>query len=163
VSWYTLFVAVAGAAAALSGLLFVAFSLNLSSITTNPMHMGRSRETLATLVILLIMSIFVLIPVQPRQLLGVELLLGGLWVLVRSGRSQLRTLSLLAEDQRLAWGRRNLLLNGATLCILISGLSLLVGRFGGLYWLVPTIAVYFPWAIINAWVLVVRVGGESRA
>jgi hypothetical protein len=92
--------------------------------------MGRSRETLATLVILLMIAIAVLIPAQPRGLLGAELLLGGLVVMVRSGQAQLRTLSLLPREERLAWARR-------------------------------TVAVFFPWAIINAWVLVVRAGQRS--
>jgi hypothetical protein len=123
--------------------------------------MCRSRETLATLVILLMIAIAMLIPAQPRELLGAEMLLGGFVVMARSGQAQLRTLGLLPGEERLAWARRNLLLNVATVCVPVSGVSMLIGRFGGLYWLVPTVGVFFPWAIINAWVLVVRAGQRS--
>ena len=99
-SWQTVYGAIAGAAAALTGLLFVAFSLNLGPITSSPTHMGRSRETLATLVILLMLSIAVLIAGQGNQVLGTKLVLGGLLVLVMSVRNQLRTLSRLEADQR---------------------------------------------------------------
>lgn len=163
-AWQVLYAAVAGAAAALTGLLFVAFSLNLRSITGNPMHMGRSRETLATLVILLMVSLAVLIPGQSRQLLGLELVAGGLLVFFMSLRNQVRTLGLIEASGRGRWARRNLVLNAATTAIIIAGLTLLLDRFGGLYWLLVTIAIYVPWAIINAWVLVVGVGREtSRA
>jgi modulator of FtsH protease len=161
-AWQVLYAAVAGAAAALTGLLFVAFSLNLRVITHNPTHMGRSRETLATLVILLMMSIAVLIPGQPRQVLGTELVGGGLLVLVTSGRNQRRTLAALDGKLRRRWGRRNLILNAGTAAIVIAGVSLIAGVLAGLYWLIITIAVYFPWAVINAWVLVVGVGQESQ-
>jgi modulator of FtsH protease len=162
-AWAVLYAAVAGASAALTGLLFVAFSLNLRTITGNPMHMARSREVLATLLILLVLSIAVLVPGQRRELLGIELLIGGLIVLVTSGRNQLRTLSMLEPAARQRWTLRNLLLNAATLAIVIAGLSLLIGRFGGLYWLLPTLVIYFLWAVINAWILVVRVQERARA
>jgi hypothetical protein len=74
----------------------------------------------------------------------------------------MRTLSLLDPSGRSAWGRRNWILNAGTVAIILGGISLLVDAFGGLYWLLVTIGVYLPWAVINAWVLVVRVGRESR-
>jgi modulator of FtsH protease len=160
--WEVLYAALAGAAAALTGLLFVAFSINLRSITDNPTHVGRSRETLATLLILLMLSIAVLIPGQGTRLLGAELVGGGLLVLATSIRNQMRTLSMLDPSGRSAWGRRNWILNAGTVAIIVGGVSLLVDVFGGLYWLLVTIGVYLPWAVINAWVLVVRVGRESR-
>jgi modulator of FtsH protease len=161
-SWQVIFAAIGGAAAALTGLLFVAFSLNLRIIRSSPMQMGRSRETLATLLILLMVSIAVLVPGQPNPLLGTELILGGLVVMVTSVRNQRRTLHLLGTVTRERWGRRNLLLNAGTVAIVLAGLSLLLGRFGGLYWLLVTIAVYIPWAVINAWVLVVGVSEETN-
>jgi modulator of FtsH protease len=162
-SWQILYAAIAGAAAALTGLLFVAFSLNLRIITSSPMHMGRSRETLATLLILLMISIAVLIPDQPNGLLGTELILGGLLVIVTSVRNQMRTLSMLDDRTRKRWSRRNLLLNAGTVAIVVAGLSLVLGEFGGLYWLLLTIAIYFPWAVINAWVLVVGVAQTPKS
>jgi hypothetical protein len=43
----------------------------------------------------------------------------------------------------------------------VAGLSLLVGAFGGLYWLAFTVVVYFLWGALNAWWLMVEaVSGE---
>jgi modulator of FtsH protease len=157
-AWVAFYAAVAGSAAALTGLLFVAFSLNLGRITGSATHMGRSREVLATLLILLMLAIAVLIPGQATQALGVELILGALLVLLTSIRNQRRTIAMLERALRPRWGRRNLILNAGTAGILVAGISLLIEHWGGLYWLLLTVGIYFPWAVINAWVLVVRVG-----
>jgi modulator of FtsH protease len=160
-AWTAFYAAVAGAAAALTGLLFVAFSLNLGRITGSAMHMGRSREVLATLLILLMLSIAVLIPGQANQALGIELIVGALLVLGTSIRNQRRTIGMLQVALRAPWARRNLILNAGTGAILLGGISLVIGDWGGLYWLLLTVGIYFPWAVVNAWLLVVRVGQAS--
>jgi hypothetical protein len=37
-----------------------------------------------------------------------------------------------------------------TTTILVAGISLILGQFGGLFWLVPTILIYLLWSINNA-------------
>ena len=45
--------------------------------------------------------------------------------------------------------------------MLVAGISLIAGQFGGLYWLVPTILIYFVLSLYNAWLLVVRIVGQE--
>jgi len=66
--------AVAAAAAAFAGLLFVALTVNLPRILPDAAHVARAREALGGLLSLLVMALLVLIPGQPRYALGIELL-----------------------------------------------------------------------------------------
>jgi modulator of FtsH protease len=72
--WTTMYGAVAAAAAAFAGLLFVALTVNLPRILPDAAHVARAREALAGLLSLLVLAILVLIPDQGRDALGIELL-----------------------------------------------------------------------------------------
>jgi hypothetical protein len=78
--WHDLFVASAGAAAALTGLIFVAVSINLAQILANRRLPIRAAETLSIRVGLVLLSVFMLVPGQDRVLLGIEI--GGLGLLL---------------------------------------------------------------------------------
>jgi modulator of FtsH protease len=156
-AWQALFGAVAGAAAALLGLLFVALSLNLRQIMPDPGHAARAREALGGLLILVLLAVIVLIPAQERRVLGVELLALGVVLVGLSVRLQSRTVRRLRGGRRLEWVARILPFNLATLAVLVSGGSLLAGRFGGLYWLIPTVLIYLLRSVLNAWTLLVQV------
>jgi modulator of FtsH protease len=75
--WHDLFVATAGAAAALAGLIFVAVSINLEQILKYPALPPRAVATLSITVGLLLVSVFVLVPGQSRTVLGLEALILG--------------------------------------------------------------------------------------
>ena len=62
--WTDLFVATAGATAALAGLVFVAVSINLDRIIGEAGLPDRALETLLLLVLVLLVSIVALIPGQ---------------------------------------------------------------------------------------------------
>lgn len=53
------------------------------------------------------------------------------------------------------------LLHLGTVTMPVAGISLIAGQFGGLYWLVPTILIYFVLSLYNAWLLVVRIVGQE--
>jgi hypothetical protein len=76
--WGELFLAEAGASAALAGLLFVAISINLTKILEVRGLVGRAGEAIVLPVAVLVVSTLVLVPDQPRVALGTELLVTGL-------------------------------------------------------------------------------------
>ncbi len=76
--WSDLFVATAGASAALAGLVFVAISINIDRILKLPGLPERGLETVVLLVAVLIVSVIGLIPGQGHVALGIELLVVAL-------------------------------------------------------------------------------------
>ncbi|MGI8549607.1 MAG: hypothetical protein ACR2PL_02255 [Dehalococcoidia bacterium] len=157
--WQALFSTVAGSSAAMLGLLFVALSLNLRQIMPDPSHAARAREALGGLLVLLVLAVLVLIPGQDPRLLGSELLGLGIVLVALSIRLQGRTLQRLKHGQHGLWAARILPFNLATLAVPIAGGSLLAERFGGLYWLVPTLLIYLLRSVLNTWTLMVQVAG----
>jgi modulator of FtsH protease len=81
--WDNFFVAEAGASAALTGLLFVAVSINLTRILEFHQLPTRAAETLIVLASPLVISTFALVPGQSMRAYGVEIGATGLvvWVL----------------------------------------------------------------------------------
>jgi len=154
--WSDLCVAAAGAAAALTGLLFVAVSLNLERILHYRSLPIRAGETLAVLVSLLLVSLFVLVPGQPAGALGAELVTVGLVILVALGSIRLRTWR--EEGEPWSWTLVPLtVLTLSSVPLVIGGLSLITGAGGGLYWVLADLVFGFVGAAINAWILLVEI------
>ena len=118
-------------AATLTGLIFVAVSINLSRVLEFPPLADRAAESILQIFGALIVSMYVLLPGQSRLVLGVELAIAGLilWVLqtLLQYRSYNREYPLLIISIALSQ------LSAVTL--LVAGISLAIGTFGGLYWL----------------------------
>lgn len=154
-SWHDFFVAEAGASAALTGLLFVAVSINLEYILKYPQLPGRAAETLAFLMNVLLVATLGLIPDQRVELLGAEILVVACAIWLGVVAATLRTQ---APDQwRSNYYFRAVAAQVATVPFLICGVSLLVGAGGGLYWLGLAVVSAFAVAITNAWVLMVEI------
>jgi modulator of FtsH protease len=154
--WAVMFAAVAGASAALTGLLFVGLTVNIRAILSDPAHLARGRESLGGTLVLLVLSIIVLIPGQGRMALGWELILYFVILLGLSVRLQSRTLLRLHPNRRSRWVARTSIFNFGTLAVLLAGVGLVTHALGGLLWLVVTIIIYFLWSALNAWTLVTR-------
>ena len=79
-AWHDFFLAQAGAAGVLTGLVFVGVSINLQKIVSDPNSglVGRAAEALVLLLAVLIASVLVLVPGQGAGLLGAEVLVVGL-------------------------------------------------------------------------------------
>ena len=155
--WTDFGVGVAGASAALAGLVFVAVSINLSEILKYRNLPGRAALTLFLFVTPLIVGILLLVPGQPRAALGAELLAAGvviggseLVINQRSGRSD--------QETELTWVLARLAPPIVSCgCLVLAGATLLAQAGGGLYWLVPSVLAAFFFGLINAWVLLVEI------
>jgi hypothetical protein len=85
--WHDFFLAQAGAAGVLTGLVFVGASINLQKILSQPGSglPGRAADALILLVAVLTASVLVLVPGQGPVMIGAEVLVvgsppgGGLW------------------------------------------------------------------------------------
>lgn len=64
-------------------------------------------------------------------------------------------------ERRYRWALRLAVLHLGTVSIVVAGMSLTIGQFGGLFWLVPTILIYMLWSLNNAWLLVVQASEEE--
>ena len=148
--------AVAAAAAAFAGLLFVALTVNLPRILPDAAHVARAREALGGLLSLLVMALLVLIPGQARDALGIELLCLAAVLAAVSIRLQGETIRRLPPGRRARWAVRMLPVNAATAAIIVTGASLIAGTGGGLYWLAGTVLIYVLRSALNAWDLLIE-------
>jgi modulator of FtsH protease len=155
--WSDLFVATAGASAALLGLLFVAVSINLERILQFEGLPGRALETLIQLMGVLVVSIAGLIPAQSEVALGIELLL----IVAVIGAIIFKQPVVVADEtgrEPMSWkiSRWTARLAGIV-PIAIAGASLLLEAGGGLYWLAAGIVLAVAAAVAGAWVLLVEI------
>jgi modulator of FtsH protease len=157
--WQNFFLAGAGATAALTGLLFVAISINLERILSFPTLPGRAAETLLVLGSALLVSMLALVPGQEPELLGLEVLGLGLVAVLLPLRIQLvarRTDPDLRTHPAWFWSRLGTVAL-ATVPFVVAGVSLLAGAGGGLYWLVPGVGFALVVAVANGWVLLIEI------
>jgi hypothetical protein len=160
-AWAAFFTAITGAAAALTGLLFVAVSINLGNIlkpeNERPtMLPARAAETLAVLLFIVISSALALVP-QRAELLGAEVLLIAVPLTVITVRNQLK-FRRQNPDSPLLWSVSRMTASGLALIPgTIAGVSLAAHWGGGLYWLAPTALCGFAGAVYSAWILLVEI------
>jgi hypothetical protein len=155
--WQTLYALQAGAAATLTGLVFVAVSINLSKIVAFVGLPGRAAESIFQFLQVFFICTATLIPRQPFPSLGREILAIALfsWIMqlawqiryarLRSGHPKLWLMIRIAQTQL------------ASVPFFVAGFYLLTGSAIGLYWLVPGFAFSFLAGVANAWVLLVEV------
>jgi hypothetical protein len=160
--WHDFFLATAGAAAVLAGLVFVGVSINLEMIMANPIYglAGRALEALVLLVAVLIVTCLLLVPAQGMVLAGVEVLAVGIAVwgaIVAIQLQQLPNLRSLESTLRRHFVVRVVLGQVATLPIVAAGVGVLLWGVGGLYLLVAGVMLSFLVAVEDAWVLLVEI------
>jgi hypothetical protein len=153
-AWHDLAVATVGATAALTGLLFVAVSINLDRILAIPALPRRAGATLALLAGLLAAGVFVLVPGQPLPALAAEL--GGTGLLVAvGGAAELVRVPGGADSPRARHAAVLVLLPAGALVAAAGSLAL--GTGGGLYWLAGALVGGITATCLNAWVLLVEI------
>jgi hypothetical protein len=155
--WSDLFVAVAGASAALLGLLSVAVSINLERILGFAGLPERALETLLLLLLALVLAVVGLMPGQGAEAFGIEVLGIGLAMAAITLR-----LPVVGQDEQgnepLQWRIDRWAVRFACIVpVLVAGISLLAESGGGIYWLAAGIVFGITGAVANAWVLMVEI------
>jgi len=160
--WHDFFLAQAGAAGVLTGLVFVGVSINLQQIVSDPSSglAGRAGEALILLVAVLTVSVLVLVPGQSLGVLGTEVLVVGLaawgWI-VAIQLQLLREWGTMRADLRGPFVLRVVVGQVATLPLVVAGVNVLWVGPGGLYWLVAGTVFSILAALFEAWVLLVEI------
>ena len=155
--WGLAFTATASAAAALTGLLFVALSINLRQIIANSGLIARAIEVLIVLTAALILSTLLLMPGQPIGAAATEIIVTAIAVSAVTGRIQLLTDRRALGISRLAFASRVLGAHTGPLLLVVGAISLLTMTGGGLYWVVPALLAMIVVSIIGAWVMLVEI------
>jgi len=153
-----------GASGALTGLLFVAVSLNASRIAGHQGLRASAAQTLVLFLAPLVMAAALLAPGQPDWVLGSELIAIGLiasWILL--GIRRLKH-SLTDDDQRLISIFNRRLTNVVVMLLFVaSGTALACGANAGLYLLLPASIVALVSGVLNAWYFLLPPPDGDRA
>jgi hypothetical protein len=175
--WDNFAVITGSAAGALTGLLFVAVSLNRDRIVGHPGLRAEAAQTLVLFILALLVSVILVIPGMSATVLGIVLvavaIVSGaiLSLLSRNkptpdreergrpraaeGEQKTRFSDLSAEDQLyrlLDVVSPNLF---SMLCVLIAGCLQLAGG-NGLYWVAAAVLLALGGGVVNAWLFLTR-------
>ncbi|MDH6181193.1 hypothetical protein M2152_001375 [Microbacteriaceae bacterium SG_E_30_P1] len=150
--WSELFVAAAGASAALAGLIIVAMSVNVDVIVASPSMPSRAGATISVLVLATLISIVALIPGLSVSATGWVILVIALAGTVLPLESAVR----LVRDKVSSPLAKSAVLVIPTLAMVVGGVVLVTGDAAGLYWVVAGIVLGFVGTVLNAWVVLIE-------
>jgi hypothetical protein len=155
--WHDLFVATTGASAALTGLIFVGVSINLSRILAYPKLPSRALLSLILLSTILIVSVLLLIPNQKNFVTGIEVLLVGSCCWIASSIIGISIASKTDKQYRIANLITMLIDQLATFPYIIAAILLLLNYEQGYYFIVVAFVLSIVKSIIDAWVLLIEI------
>jgi modulator of FtsH protease len=150
--WSDFFVAEVGASAALAGLLFVAVSINLGQILKYSHLPTRALEALATLLCVLVISTFALVPGQTALVRGLEM--GGTGLLTWGIQTAALTHTRKSGYETYL---RYFFNQVPPLPFVVGGILIAFGHSSGTYWVVPGTLLCILSGVYCAWVLLVEI------
>ena len=156
-AWSTFFAAQVGADAALTGLVFVALSINLKQILAGPGLPSRAGEALILLMQPVVIGVLVLIPGQSLMVLGIEVLIVGVLTSYQITRMIWNTRGVLVDLP--VWQRTTRIgfAEAATLPTVVAGAMLIGGVSQGLYVETAALVLCILDGVLDAWVLLVEI------
>jgi hypothetical protein len=155
--WSGFFGALVGAGAALTGLVFVALSINLKQILAGPGLPSRAGEAIILLMQPVLIGAVALIPGQSLLALGIEILVIG-------GVTSYQVTAMIWHARRVLvqfpfWqiATRIGFAEGATLPALVGGALLVGGVSQGFYVVAAGLLICILDGVLDAWVLLVEI------
>lgn len=155
--WADFAIITGGASGALTGLLFVAVSLNRERIAGHPALRGQAGQTLVLFMLPLLLSLLLVLPRASATVLGAGLVAlavvaGAALVLIGHGKKPAGPTS----EERLARLLDKVSPNlVVVLFILVAGCLQLVGD-DGLYWVAASSVLALVGGVVNAWLFLTR-------
>lgn len=139
------------------GLIFVALSINLDALLPEPLLLRRAGSAIVLLLSVAVAMLVVLVPGQSPTVLGAELIAVATAASVVIGG--LLATQLHSMDAAYRGHYRRALTWACTVQFMsaVSGISLIVGSGGGMYWLVPAAVIGLCQSILESWVLLVEI------
>ncbi len=166
--WRGFFGMAAGTSAGLAGLVFVALSLHLKGIRSHPPYRYRAGTSLASMMMVFVVSSLVLFPRQTSEWLGLEelVVIGAdsafiIWSFLgaRQAMSKLPLgLTLLRPYQI-----RTTLAVGLSLIGMLGAALVWAGLEAGFYVLAAFCVVTMLWVVANTWSLVIGITDEDES
>ena len=155
--WQTFFAAQVNAAAALTGLVVVAISVNITRILAQELLPARAGEALIALVGALVLASLLLIPGQPPQAQAGECGIVGTLMLAAPFSFQLHAWRSDVPNERARPITRALMTGLGGAPMLVAAVLLAEGMAAGLYWAAAGLIASLVAGVVGAWVLLVEI------
>ncbi len=156
-TWDTFFSAEVGAAAALTGLIFVGLSINLSRILSLPQIANRALQALLLLIAVLGVDTVVLVPglSLPQYGLGVVAISLALWAAVNE--LERRNWKVAGVAYRALMRQHTVEIQVPCALLTLAGVAFLLNTTEARLWLVPATLVSYLVTVIEAWIILVEI------
>ncbi|QDZ14212.1 hypothetical protein [Humibacter ginsenosidimutans] len=156
--WGDFFIAVAGAAAALAGLIIVAMSVTIKEILASRTLPSRAAATISSMVLILVLAIAGLIPKQTDAALGIEIVVASVIALAPPLLMSQRVLTDTSYHSAVATRLFRVIVGVLPVALaLAGGILVIAGSVVGLYLVAAAMALVFVTSMLNAWVLLVEI------
>jgi modulator of FtsH protease len=154
--WHDFFVMVGSSAAVLTGLVFVAISLNVNVVTQDATHRYRARDTLSGMAGVFVICALVLMGGQEHGAVGIEWLVVATISIAVYVHGYLQAVRL---SGRTAWLRAGRVVFVVVLYLtqLVGAVLLVAGHVAGLYVAAVAMVAALAFMITGAWLLFVGV------
>ena len=158
--WNSFFILVGTGAAALTGLVFVAMSINIKGIAKDATHRYRAINMLSGFTAVFILSSLALMGHQTYRTLGIEWFIVSLSAAVINTNGYVQGFRLVGSRYALGFAR----IVGGSACYLgqiVGSLLLFFGVRAGLYIGATALVVNFYFLVSGSWLLIVGTLGSS--
>ena len=152
--WSDFFVASAGASAALAGLIIVAISVSVSEMIAIPGMTARAGTSIALLVLVAVVSLAALIPHQPVEVFGLEVLALGAVCVGFAVHTFVRLAPANSLGRTLAKGTP---LAVPPVLVVVGGIAVAAGAEAGLALVAAGAVLAIVAAVVDAWVVLVEI------